>query len=146
MLVVTAWLLLFLDVVDSAILPRQNETCPAGETWCEYLSWDHMWDAGCVNLETHYLNCGSCANSCETPSQSDTICVNGECICYNSGRPDCGLPNVICPDPMTDRNHCGGCNLKCGEQEICKDGECIACTPTLASGPVYMSGIPVCPQ
>lgn len=96
-------------LADGAVLRRQNGTCPAGETFCEYRGWSGLWEEGCVDKQSDYLNCGDCNHSCETPSRSDMLCVGGQCICINSGKPDCGLRDQICPDPKTSRANCGGC-------------------------------------
>lgn len=56
--------------------------------------------------------------------------------CKNPCKPgavSCPGAATICSDLQTDRLHCGACDRRCGEQETCRAGQCVACTITCAS-------------
>jgi hypothetical protein len=97
------------------------ESCPVGEVFC---------GSGCVDTETHTSHCGGCGNYC--PYRPNTVrqCVSGVCSysCY-SGWLDCDMPSTNGCETNSgyDPQNCGGCGNACGPNEICDDGNCIAC-------------------
>lgn len=42
---------------------------------------------------------------------------------------DCDTSIPGCEDPMSDRNHCGGCGIACGANELCDEGVCERFSP-----------------
>ena len=81
----------------------------------------------------------ACVPACTGASQ----CIGGVCV-----PPPC-LPGQIscggtCVSTATDVNHCGGCNLSCGQGQACVNGLC-AGGPTLCSGNgTFTNGFCVC--
>jgi hypothetical protein len=51
------------------------------------------------------------------------LCDQGVCIANN-----CNFPFIpcggACVDPTSDRNNCGGCGVKCADNEACIVGFC----------------------
>jgi hypothetical protein len=91
-----------------------NETCIAGECFCDLDLYDECSD-GCVNTLRDPNNCGSCGTECPFW----TVCINGECKCPpgrvpcdanpNLPYPDCIRPNDVCCFPYV----CSGGGLCC---------------------------------
>jgi hypothetical protein len=56
-------------------------------------------------------------------------------ITEDDAGPSCPAPRVLCGTTCADTSvhpsHCGGCDIACGVDELCADGECIAdCLPS----------------
>ena len=107
---------------------------------------------GCVDLQEDYRNCGECDNNCgkylckagkcsATPRpEFDSGPVAGSDASMPSDAgvfdPDtgitdsCGLGSLMCGDTCvdvaSDRRHCGACDNKCAEGELCAYGKCYA--------------------
>lgn len=97
-------------------------TCDTGYANCNASLTD-----GCeVNTATDSLNCGTCANVCQT----GTSCVAGVC------QPPTGLTlcGAVAVNLLTDPANCGGCGLVCGSSNAsasCSAGICsIQCKPS----------------
>ena len=83
-------------------------------------------EAGCVDLSSDELNCGSCGNACSGGMQ----CLDSTCRCPG-GTVDCG---GTCIDPLTDEEHCGvdaACHggQACTAWTFCVDGQCRSSQP-----------------
>lgn len=79
---------------------------------------------GCVDLQSDFNNCGSCAEFC------DGTCNAGDCrdACDNQCDPSanevcCG---GLCVDTMTDMSNCGSCENVCNSEgaDACVNGSC----------------------
>lgn len=69
----------------------------------------------CNNLDE---NCnGQVDEDADGSCSPGTFCRAGQCTC----RMTCG---PVCSDPMTDRNNCGQCGMRCGDGMICAGGRC----------------------
>ena len=69
------------------------------------------------------LHCGSCGYHCSEKGET-IFCQGGKCgdsSCENSGEMRCG---EVCVDLDRDRKHCGRCDVDCGKNGSCVDGEC----------------------
>ena len=99
------------------------QSCPGTQTLCN--------GSVCVSTATDREHCGACGNVCP----AGQACSNGRCAtacapnlqsCMRapSASGDAG-GELLCVDPMTDRNHCGGCNNVCPRGRICEAGACV---------------------
>jgi hypothetical protein len=75
-------------------------------------------NANCVDLESDVFNCGACGHACPN---SDFACVSGQCQCA-AGGVDCG---GVCVIPQNNPDHCGGCNVRCSDSQICQGTSCV---------------------
>ena len=73
----------------------------------------------CVDTQTDIENCGECGNACGR----STACVDGECICFMTGRTWCGAG--VCVDTANDAKNCGECGNVCPAANYCDRGECV---------------------
>jgi hypothetical protein len=117
--------------------------CPSGKTDC---------DGTCVDVKFDSSNCGACGNACPfkppgactvKPPHTTYGCGDGHCgtlTCQGTFR-DCdkdlglGCASDGCEaDTAADKNNCGGCGVKCGPDEQCRnDGsgpQCVAACET----------------
>ncbi|MFK7991116.1 MAG: FG-GAP-like repeat-containing protein [Sandaracinaceae bacterium] len=108
----------------------------------------------CVDTRTDAANCGACGTVCGAGERcSAGACGTGPCTPDCSGRTcggdgcggtcgDCASGQVCasggvcqcegggtgcgtdCVDVRSDRNHCGGCGIECGDEESCMSGVC----------------------
>jgi hypothetical protein len=100
--------------------PVDAGTCPFGFSDCDGLPGN-----GCeANLATREY-CGSCENSCPSPT---TYCDLDFSLCFvcQVGGLDCdGLSGNACEvDGTTDESNCGACGNVCGVGLSCVDGDC----------------------
>lgn len=72
----------------------------------------------CIDIQTDIDNCGACGNACGR----GTACVDGECLCFMSGRTWCGAGS--CVDIQNDAKNCGECGNVCPAANYCDKGEC----------------------
>lgn len=72
----------------------------------------------CTDLETDVKHCGECNNACGSGSS----CLDGDCICFATGRTWCGAGS--CVDINADRRHCGECGNACPSASYCDQGTC----------------------
>ncbi len=90
-------------------------------------------------------NCyqGACVGGC-TPSCPEGWCGGDGCggvcgcpsgmYCEYDGwcypNPSCIFPFIpcdgVCVDPLSNRNHCGGCGVQCAPDEACISGSCVS--------------------
>jgi hypothetical protein len=101
-----------------------------------------MCSGQCVDLQSDYLNCGYCGNSCKKigkvidsdkngPTRTSQ-CVQGQCQCKAStGATLCG---DRCVGLEGDPNNCGKCGNSCGHA-ICWMGSCVCQSPYIQCGP-----------
>ncbi|MBQ9394683.1 MAG: hypothetical protein IJU23_04090 [Proteobacteria bacterium] len=86
----------------------------------------------CINIHGDDPNhCGACGASCsDTETAKTDGCSDGKCIyfckenlinCGSDTEPLCLSPDQLKSDPL----HCGKCNAKCKNNELCQDGKCI---------------------
>lgn len=80
----------------------------------------------CVDLKTDPFNCGKIGNVCPT---TELVCKDSTC----QARSACGSPWKICPvnsqvaacvDPNTDPLNCGGCGIRCNDNQNCVNASC----------------------
>lgn len=110
--------------VDDTALPDTapvdtGPTCPGAATYCGA--------AGCKNLATDLLNCGTCGNACPIPANSSAACSASKCIfSCDANYEDCDSTAANgCEAPLlTDENNCGLCGKKCLTSETCTAGVC----------------------
>lgn len=130
---------------------RYVPACLEGLTYC---------DEGCVDLQTDPNNCGACRNAClegaacmdgVCPLCSDSCGLDVDDACLDGGEgaegalcplgtecSDCGprcptgltVCDDACVDTASDASHCGGCDVVCGEGEVCVEGACGLCADT----------------
>jgi hypothetical protein len=94
-----------------------------------------------TNLAESVSHCGKCGNPCPGPISGPgaPVCSAGKCeVRCAEGYVACPLGAsgaVICVNPKTDVEHCGGCNLSCSfnnvDQRACVEG---VCRPSCVSG------------
>lgn len=101
---------------------RGNLCCPGDEARPEPY---------CANLLADAANCGGCGQVCD--GERSDFCLAGECACGDERRlcdegqrccPDFGGASSGCVDPVTDREHCGGCGNRCRAGFDCVAGVC----------------------
>lgn len=106
--------------------------CTPGTTCCA--------GAGCHDLRNELAHCGACGGDCNAgrPGQRPSAdrCAGGSCMC-GSG-PACGTDAYSaccstagamgCVDTRTSLQHCGGCGIQCGANQVCDNGVC-TCIP-----------------
>jgi hypothetical protein len=101
-----------------------TDTCAAAGDVC-----DHAPCAAgtqCCSM----VACGECCQDSDcAPNES---CSGG--VCSNACPAGLFLCSGACVDPMTDPNHCNGCNIKCGS-----DGTCACAAGTCSGGTIYFS-------
>ncbi len=95
--------------------------CPSGQSLCQ---------GACVNIQTDPGHCGRCTNACP----SGTFCRQGACsVCSKKdnvcGNSCCPSPLLCCSntclDPSTNKEHCGACDNKCQDGNLCCGGACV---------------------
>ena len=96
-------------------------TCLPGRTSCH---------GACTDLTSDDRNCGACGNNCSLDHGSST-CSQGQCqisSCH-PGWANCDHDtNNGCETNVdSDRNNCGGCGVRCGDNEICEGGHTVRC-------------------
>ena len=104
-----------------------DTTCAAGLAYCPARQITVGFDnqpselaAGCYDLFSDRLHCGSCDITCPT-----TVgCYGGECTLppCEGGLSQCD--GAGCVDLLTDPNHCGACDIVCAAGEVCEGGSC----------------------
>jgi hypothetical protein len=102
-------------------LAAQGDGCAAGLTYCEEQpSWA---PAGCYDLASDYLHCGSCMHQCPSAGPVEMACIGGECAVTGCGDlTDC-TGNLDCADLGWDANNCGACGNVC-DSGVCEAGIC----------------------
>ncbi len=84
-----------------------------------------LWVFGCV------VGCGPLEGECVPTCDASSYCAGGVC------RPYCGGEEFLCGgrcvDPRADREHCGGCDRRCGAEESCLLGVCVGPCPVHTS-------------
>jgi len=106
-------------------------SCSSGFSDC-----DRAYATGCEytnsGFPTDEANCGSCGRIC-APVHSTGACVGGGCTIGTcaSGFADCNsLSGDGCEYAtagfQSDNNHCGDCTTRCGVNEVCQSGTCVA--------------------
>jgi hypothetical protein len=92
-----------------------------------------------VSTQWDPSNCGSCANTCTSYSNSSPVCATGACgyVC-TSGFLDCNGSFIDGCEiaGKTDNANCGACGNKCAAGTACDNGACIA------SGVIYSQTFP----
>jgi hypothetical protein len=72
--------------------------------------------------------CAKAGRSCSRrdPCCSGADCINRNCVCQD-GLTAC---NGRCVDTARNEKHCGDCGADCGDDERCRDGQCVRdCVP-----------------
>jgi len=114
-------------------------TCPEGLKVCTF-SYGSVSDVAinrCFNLSIERNHCGACDNICQGIGGE---CENGVCKCTKPGFVPCktteGTKTLnTCRDLNNDKNNCGACGNKCGEDQVCSQGESIFIDPTRCKKP-----------
>ena len=84
----------------------------------------------CTDIKSDQYHCGKCESSCHNhPFVSHLSflgCDNGKCKYKCSGETTLcqNETTLTCADTKTDRDHCGTCFHKCGENQGCDNGVC----------------------
>ncbi|MCS6799192.1 MAG: hypothetical protein NZ898_11815 [Myxococcota bacterium] len=89
--------------------------------------------AYCADFVHDTTDCGGCGMQCD-PWRADR-CDDGLCRCGPS-RGQCagtaedrccddGRGEIRCVDTTSDRDHCGGCAMRCGVGQRCTAGRCV---------------------
>lgn len=109
---------------------NNDEYCSSGQCTCR----PELVDCGfsCTSTQTDPLNCGACSTGL-TPE----ICTGGKPNCdagtckascspgrVNKDQDDRSCAPDTCVDLSTDPRHCGRCDRRCNEEEVCVDGKC----------------------
>jgi uncharacterized repeat protein (TIGR01451 family)/MYXO-CTERM domain-containing protein len=116
--------------------PRCNSgTCSIGSCNNTHSDCDRAYPTGCEYASAGFAddenNCGGCGIGCD-PLHSTGLCWLGSCTVgsCDSGFADCNhLAGDGCEYDTagfpTDRNHCGNCDTRCGNADICQAGSCV---------------------
>lgn len=96
--------------------------CAPGETMC---------GSTCTNTQCDPNNCGACNNVCPTLFNGNHSCQLGGCKqACDSGFSVCTVNSLngltACVNLQTDETHCGDCDTKCGNDQVCVAGVCKA--------------------
>lgn len=105
---------------DAGMPTDLGPACSTGQTLC---------DGTCRNLMTDVANCGACRTRCNAGPNARALCAAGGCeVVCNTGFADCdGNPVNGCEaNTNTNDTRCGGCDIRCNDQQICRSGECVA--------------------
>ncbi|MBQ8037662.1 MAG: hypothetical protein IJ268_11770, partial [Proteobacteria bacterium] len=86
----------------------------------------------CVNVHGSNPNhCGACGATCSDKETAKTSgCAQGQCTyTCNDDMVNCGSDTepLCLPEEQlkSDPTHCGQCDTKCADNELCQDGKCI---------------------
>ncbi|MBQ8035716.1 MAG: hypothetical protein IJ268_01865, partial [Proteobacteria bacterium] len=86
----------------------------------------------CVNVHGGNPNhCGACGATCSDKETAKVSgCAQGQCTyTCNEGMVNCGSDTepMCLPEEQlkSDPTHCGQCDTKCADNELCQDGKCI---------------------
>lgn len=119
-----------------------GNVCPAGEPLCiagECRSCESAGytdcDGECVDLDAREDHCGACGVVCDGRACSGGRCVDAQECDFECDRgllccEDAwdfffgAIEGDTCTDPDWDIVNCGGCNVVCGELELCSSGAC----------------------
>ena len=105
-------------------------TCQAGLADCNQQAAD-----GCeTDVTGDVANCGGCGQICDLPHTADSNCAEGTCVPTDCEADwgDCNAsPADGCEIQLnSSRDHCGGCGLACGPEQVCSAGVCaVECAP-----------------
>lgn len=92
--------------------------CPTGiscvDSVCNCPDMQLACGDSCTDTTMDSLNCGECGNDC-----AGATCDMGMCDCLPA-QLNCGS----CVDPMSNNDHCNGCDQPCGLGETCQMGSC----------------------
>ena len=102
----------------------QLNTCSGNQTLCAV--------GDCRDTQDNPNNCGSCDHKCSDYPKANANfikCESGECkyrcdegyVNINTGNDS----NPECINPMTDPRHCGNGLVKCNDDMMCENGECV---------------------
>jgi hypothetical protein len=86
-----------------------------------------------MDLANDPSHCGSCGNTCTTPTGGSAVCVGGQCetVCP----PGVQLCGNACVVETMDRANCGACGNACAATDVCRLGTCVPLASTIvASG------------
>jgi hypothetical protein len=119
-------------------------SCTAGTctTTCR-AGWTKCGGTDCsVRLDNDPMNCGACGKTCPGPAPvggpGSAICAGGTCgVVCAAGFLLCPIADgVMCVDPRSDPNACGGCGLTCSgtnvAERVCAGVS--GCVPRCAAG------------
>jgi uncharacterized repeat protein (TIGR01451 family)/MYXO-CTERM domain-containing protein len=119
--------------------PRcSSGTCSIASCNGSHSDCDGAYATGCEYANTGFAddesNCGDCGLVC-APLRSTGLCSGGNCTVgsCNAGSADCNhLAGDGCEYDTngfpSDRNHCGNCDTRCSNTEICQGGACVPST------------------
>jgi hypothetical protein len=111
-------------------------TCAAGRCGYARCAPDHadcdgLPENGCERpVGADPLNCGFCNNRCQPANVAAPTCGGGACgyTTCNAGFDDCdsirsnGCETLV----SSDNGNCGGCGVRCGTLETCRQSRCVA--------------------
>ncbi|MDB4939077.1 MAG: Tryptophan synthase alpha chain [Labilithrix sp.] len=74
----------------------------------------------CTEPKTDAFNCGACGKSCDIGNS----CVDGACTDAGTCANGVVCNGTCVHDRYSDPNHCGSCQNRCGERELCLAYDC----------------------
>jgi hypothetical protein len=126
------------NLAAAVVLRRQNDTCPAGETFCQYRGWSGLEEEGCVDLQSHHLNCGDCRHSARRRRAATSRVVAASACASTPVSQTAAFPTRSAPTRILALDTAAAVAIRwvtgawdadgqCGAGEICEMGECVAC-------------------
>ena len=109
-------------IKERQALADQRTTCTPPKRLC---------GNSCINPSSDNRHCGRCFNPCGVNFQcTDGLCAHQlQCV---GGTEQCTIiprsplgPIAGCVDTKYNKQHCGGCNIPCGGNDVCENGVCV---------------------
>ena len=108
---------------------REGWSCDAGICTLHCAESLTLCGDMCLDLSNSYAHCGACDTVCG----ASEVCVDGACVETVTVQPEFSCDEASgetacwgkCYKLKEDRDHCGGCDVKCGDDQDCTDGACV---------------------